>query len=253
MLGHDRIGTGPIRVIVMNDWMADTSTWDGARRYLDLDAFTWVFADLRGYGRSNALEGPFDLGQSVTDILALADTLGWPQFNIVGHSMSTLVAMHLAQHHADRIRRVVVLTPAPPAGMGADDGLVEAIRSLALADDAARIGNLGQRWGDRLSAGWVGFKAGQWRSTTNPQAVADYVRMFAARGLPDPTAMIAAPVLAITGEEDFEIMRSGAVAGLLGPIAKNLSVVPFVQCSHYPMQEMPPLTVATVERFLRAE
>ena len=116
MLGHDRIGTGPIRVIVMNDWMADTSTWDGARRYLDLDAFTWVFADLRGYGRSKALEGPFDLGQSVTDILALADTLGWPQFNIVGHSMSTLVAMHLAQHH------------------GVDPGIVEFEKPVA-ADD----------------------------------------------------------------------------------------------------------------------
>ena len=73
LLGHDRIGTGPNRVVVMNDWMADTSTWDGARRYLDLDAFTWVFADLRGYGRSKALDGPFDLVVSADVISHVGD------------------------------------------------------------------------------------------------------------------------------------------------------------------------------------
>jgi pimeloyl-ACP methyl ester carboxylesterase len=52
MLGHETLGTGPTTVIVMNDWLCDTSTWDDARAYLDGARFTWVFADLRGYGRS---------------------------------------------------------------------------------------------------------------------------------------------------------------------------------------------------------
>jgi pimeloyl-ACP methyl ester carboxylesterase len=253
VLGHEKIGTGAVHIIVMNDWIADTSTWDPAKPYLGLEKFTWVFADLRGYGRSKALLGPFDLKQSVTDILTLADHLGWRKFSIVGHSMSALIAMHLAQHYAPRIERAVVLAPVPPAGLAADKTTLEAVRRIASSHDKRRIEVLAQRWGNRLSIGWVKFKAARWRSTSTPDAVADYTRMFGGDGLPDPKAIIDIPVLAITGEEDLEVMRSAAVSKLLGPIAKNLTIVPFVQCSHYPMQELPPLTVATVERFLQGD
>ncbi len=50
-LGCDVVGDGPRRVIVLNDRLCDTSTWGGARAYLDLERFTWAFTDLRGYGR----------------------------------------------------------------------------------------------------------------------------------------------------------------------------------------------------------
>jgi pimeloyl-ACP methyl ester carboxylesterase len=57
-------------------------------------------------------------------------------------------------------------------------------------------------------------------------------------------------VLAITGEQDLLPMRSGAVAHALGPLCDRLVVSPLADSGHYPMQEMPPLTVALVERFL---
>ena len=95
-LGHDLVGTGPTPVIVTNDWLCDTSTWDGARPYLDRARFTYAFADLRGYGRSRDRSGAFTLVEAAADVLDLATALGWPRFAIVGHSMSTLVAVHLA-------------------------------------------------------------------------------------------------------------------------------------------------------------
>jgi pimeloyl-ACP methyl ester carboxylesterase len=253
VLGHEKIGTGAVNIIVMNDWLSDTSSWDCAKPYLGLEEFTWVFADLRGYGRSKTLPGPFDLEQSVTDIVALADHLGWRKFSIVGHSMSTLVAMNLAQRHPQRVERAVVITPVPPTGLGADETMLQAFRSIAYFDDKQRIGALGQQWGDRLSKGWVKFKAARWTSTSSPDAVAGYTSMFGRNGLPDPKAPVNLAVLAITGEEDMEVMRSAAVSKLLGPIVRNLTVFPFAQCSHYPMQEMPPLTVATIERFLQGK
>src|ERR1700721_1159004 len=51
-LGHELVGSGSSHVIVLNDWLCDTSTWDGARPYLDSARFTFAFADVRGYGRS---------------------------------------------------------------------------------------------------------------------------------------------------------------------------------------------------------
>ena len=106
-LGHEVLGTGPARVVVMNDWLCDTSTWNGARPYLDGARFTFAFADLRGYGRSRGRAGDFTLLEAARDVLALADALGWTRFAVVGHSMSSLVALHLAQTHPDRIARAV--------------------------------------------------------------------------------------------------------------------------------------------------
>jgi 3-oxoadipate enol-lactonase len=160
------------------------------------------------------------------------------------------VALHLAQHHADRIERVVLLTPPPPSGFGADDATIEASRALALADDTTRLATVAQRFGGRLSPGWATYKASRWRKAADPAAAAGYVSMFAGDGVPDPTRRVTVPVLAITGEHDAPPMRCEAVTRTLGPLCDHLLVTPLADCGHYPMEEMPPLTVALVERFL---
>lgn len=249
-IGHELVGSGPTRVMIMNDWLCDTSTWDGARTFLDGTRFTFAFADLRGYGRSRGRVGAFTVVEAASDALSLADALRWDRFAVVGHSMSALVALHLAQHHADRIQRAVVVTPPPPTGFGADEAMVSASRALALADDATRIAAFEQRFGSRLSPGWTNYKAARWRLCADPAAAAGYVTMFARDGLPDPTAAITIPVLAITGEQDAPPMRCEAVTRSLGPLCPQLVVTSLADSGHYPMQEMPPLTVALVERFL---
>jgi 3-oxoadipate enol-lactonase len=250
VIGHELVGSGPRAVIVLNDWMCDTSTWDGARAYLDVARFTWAFADLRGYGRSRGRSGAFNALEAATDVLALAAALGWERFAVVGHSMSTLVAVHMAQHHADRVERVVLLTPPPPAGFGADHATVANGRALARSDHATRTAALTQRFGDRLSKEWAVYKAARWGATADPDAAAGYVTMFMRDGVPDPTARIGVPVLAITGEQDFPPMRRDAVVRTLSPLCERLEVIALADSGHYPMQEMPPLTVALVERFL---
>jgi 3-oxoadipate enol-lactonase len=253
MIGHDKVGSGTLGVIVLNDWMCDTSTWDGARAYLDEDRFTWAFADLRGYGRSMGLQGEHTVAEAAADVVSLADALGWRRFAVVGHSMSTLVALHLAQHLPDRIARAVVLTPPPPTGFGVDDATLDALRATARGDDSKRVRTLTAMWGDRLSERWVQFKVARWRACADPEAVAGYTAMFARDGLPDPKAGIAVPVLAVTGEQDAPIMRSEAVTKLLTPLCEQLVVTPLVDCSHYPMQEAPPLLITILERFLAGD
>jgi len=250
VLGHEILGTGPTRVIITNDWMSDTATWDGARPFLDGARFSFAFADLRGYGRSRGRPGAFTVDEAASDVLGLADALGWARFALVGHSMSALVALHLAQHHADRVERAVVITPPPPTGFGVDEARFSATRQLALADDATRLAVFEQQLGGRLSPGWAKYKVARWRASADPTAAAGYVAMFARDGLPDPTRTIRVPVLAIAGEQDAPPMRSEAVARSLGPLCAELSVTSLAESGHYPMQELPPLTVALVERFL---
>jgi pimeloyl-ACP methyl ester carboxylesterase len=250
LIGHDFVGSGALGIIVLHDWMCDTTTWRDTRDYLDGDTFTWMFTDLRGYGRSRAHRGDYTLAEAVTDLLELADEVGFDRFAVIGHSMSSLIALHLAQHHPDRVRRAVVLTPPPPTGFGADAATLEALQGTAHGDDERRMRTLKAMWGDRLSEHWMRFKVRRWRMCAEAEAVAGYATMFARDGLPDPTAKIAVPVLAVTGEQDAEIMRKDAVTRLLSPLCDRLIVESIADAGHYPMQETPPLLVAAVERFL---
>jgi pimeloyl-ACP methyl ester carboxylesterase len=252
-IGHELFGSGLLPVIVLNDWFCDTSTWDGARSYLDRTRFTWVFTDLRGYGRSRGRSGAFNVIEAAADVIGLASARGFERFAIIGHSMSTLVALHLAQNYPERITHAVAITPPPPTGFGADDAMLEGARSLALGDDAMRAEMLKERFGTRLSPGWAAFKIERWRETADPSAAAAYVAMFARDGMPDRTKRITRPVLAIAGEQDMAPMRSAAVRQALTPLCDRLEVVPLADSGHYPMQEMPPLLVAHVERFLSVD
>ncbi len=252
MLGYEKIGIGSRAVVVMNDWLCDTSTWDGARAYLDPRAFTWIFAELRGYGRSKEIAGAHTVEEAAADVIALADALDLRRFAIVGHSMSTLVALYLAQHHADRIRGAALIAPPPPGGFGVDDATLASMQALGRADDATRMNGVRRMTGDRLSEGWIRFKTERWRATSDANAVAGYVEMFARRGLPDRTRSISCPLLAVTGEQDMPPMRREAVTSALAPLCAELVVSPLADCGHYPMQEAPPLLVAILERFLNS-
>ena len=250
MLGHETWGNGGTQVIALHDWMGDTSSWNAAKAYLDLDRFTWRFVDLRGYGKSKAHPGRYDLPEAVGDVLSLADSLKLSSFAIVGHSMSTYVAMQLAQHHAERVSRAVLVTPGPPAGFGGDEASLAPIHALARGDDAARLAWLEQRFGGAWSPGWARAKLRQWRETSHPEAVAKYAAMFVQHGLPEPTVPLAMPTLVVSGERDVEIMRRASLERAFTPLCRELTVASIDESGHYPMQEAPPLLVTLIERFL---
>jgi len=249
-IGSRRIGNGPVKAIVMNDWIGDTSTWDACQCYLDTGAAEWIFADLRGYGLSRKLPGPFDAVQAGKDIIELADSMDISRFVIIGHSMSSVVAMHLAQIDPQRIIGAILVTPPPLTG-GAPAEIIEGAKAIARSDDEGRKAALRQMWGDRLSDAWIDFKIARWRKAAAPEAVADYVDMFARTGLPSGPVPVAPPVIAITGEVDPNpMMRSPAVREALAPLSPAAKIISITDSGHYPMQETPPLFATTVSRAL---
>lgn len=68
-----------------------------------------VAISLRGHGDSAKPEGPYGTGPMVLDVLAAMDQLGIARATIVGHSMGSLVAQRLAQEHAERVSRLVLI------------------------------------------------------------------------------------------------------------------------------------------------
>jgi len=90
-VSYQLYGNGPEKVIVMHDWMGDSSNYETTQKYLDSKRFTFAFIDIRGYGKSKGLSGPFTASQAGNDAFDLAEKLGWRKFNVVGHSMTGMV------------------------------------------------------------------------------------------------------------------------------------------------------------------
>lgn len=249
VLGHRIVGCGGAKAIVLHDWIGDSTNWDPILPFVDEARLCWALTDLRGYGRSQAMAGHLTLDEAAADVLATANALGWERFAVVGHSMSSLIALTIGQHFPGRVDRLVIVAPCPPEGSGADAPGARYLRSLCGGDVQQKVDGLTRLWGDRLAASWVSFKARTWQAVARPDAAAGYVDIFAGRGLID-RRRIAAPVLAITGELDAPFMRGHVTRQFWGAICKNLTVTPIATAGHYPMQEAPPLTYTLIERFL---
>jgi pimeloyl-ACP methyl ester carboxylesterase len=95
----------------------------------------------------------------VSDVLAVADALGWDRFDLAAHDFGGMVAWMVAGHHPDRVRTLTIASTPHPAAFrttykssggsdqnqrseymrsfrGADRGATEA---AMLADDAAGL------------------------------------------------------------------------------------------------------------------
>jgi 3-oxoadipate enol-lactonase len=67
-----------------------------------------IVPDLRGYGRSKRLPGPYTVPQIAADLAGLLDTLGLETVDVLGYSQGGAVAQQLAQDYPARVRRLVL-------------------------------------------------------------------------------------------------------------------------------------------------
>ncbi len=87
----------------------------------------WVVApDLRGHGASShpPHEADYSLATFATDLLGLADELGWASFSLLGHSMGGMVAQELVLGVPGRIDRLVLMDTCSGRFEGLDPEVV---------------------------------------------------------------------------------------------------------------------------------
>ncbi|HYE57247.1 MAG TPA: alpha/beta fold hydrolase [Rhodothermales bacterium] len=184
---------------VLHDWNGDGSGYRPMLPFLDPERFTYVFADLRGYGRSRHPAGAHTLAEVSWDCLRLAGALGWDGFSVVGHSMTGMVTQRLATDAPDRIAAAVALCPLSAAGSPADAaGLAFLARTVA-EDDALR-GLL--RHVGRLPEDWLEEGLRRCRASADPGTRAAYLRMFAGASFAEEVKGLATPFLVVVGDRD---------------------------------------------------
>ncbi|WP_454056753.1 alpha/beta fold hydrolase [Cupriavidus sp. Marseille-Q8015] len=247
-LGHVQYGNGPVRVLVMHDWLGDHSSYDAVMPWLDGRAFTYVFVDLRGYGQSIELAGEFTVEEIAADCLSLADQLGWDRFHVVGHSMTGMITQRIAADAPSRIASAIAVCPISAAGNRLSPDARAFFYSVIESDDALRrlfkfiTGGLSDAWADR--------KVQQNRATVAPACRARYLEMLLTADFVDNVRGLETPYLVIVGDKDPGLDSEAMERTFLAwhPNAE-LHVIP--NCGHYPMQECPPYFATTIEGFLK--
>ncbi|CAM5452752.1 alpha/beta fold hydrolase [Streptomyces avidinii] len=153
-IAHRRIGTGPVRVIVLHDWFGTSANWGSVLDHLDPEGFSYVFLDYRGYGDRRDVSGRHSLAEIADDVLELADQLGWDTFSLLGHSMGGKAAQQVLVRAPERVEKLIGLAPVPAEPYAMDDA-THALFHGAAADPDKRRTILDLVTGNRVSRHWL--------------------------------------------------------------------------------------------------
>src|SRR3954453_17497377 len=94
------------------------------------DEFRCVMMDARGAGDSGRPDDGYTIEQYAADVIGLVDALGIERFTYVGHSMGGGIGMWLGLEYADRLDRLVLVTPVGSGGIAVPSGMREAAAQL---------------------------------------------------------------------------------------------------------------------------
>ena len=245
---HVTVGSGDHRVLALHGWFGSARGWGSLPGYLDGEAYTYVFMDLRGYGGRQQVAGDFTMQEAAADAVALADELGWDRFSVIGHSMSGQAIQHVLLQAPDRVRRLVALNPVPATGVPFDeDGWALFSGAAASRDHRAAIINFST--GDRLPGAFVDHVVQHSLDHSTAEAFGAYLESWAKTDFSEQVKGNPAAVKVIVGEHDpalpVPVMEQTWLA--FYPAAE-LEVIR--NSGHYPMYETPAALAAAIEEFL---
>ena len=175
ILSHELFGTGKEGVIVMHDFYGCKDTWSFARKFFNTSEFTFAFTEVRGYGDSRHFLGEYSPKEASTDILKLADNLGWDSFHIMGHSMSGMLAQRVMLDGGSRVQSAILNTPVAASGLSfSPEGF--ALIEESIDSNKALVRAFNALAGERLGKEWSDFKVRQTRANRLKKAQSEYFK-----------------------------------------------------------------------------
>ncbi|NWE73348.1 alpha/beta fold hydrolase, partial [Pseudomonas gingeri] len=111
-------GQGPRPLLCIHGVGSSLEAWGEVVGRLQ-EQFTLLTFDLRGHGQSSRTPGRYEIDHLVGEALALADHVGFKDFDLAGFSLGGLIAQRMALTHPARVRRLVLLSTV--AGRNAEE------------------------------------------------------------------------------------------------------------------------------------
>ncbi|MEU6126998.1 alpha/beta hydrolase [Streptomyces sp. NPDC047123] len=251
LLPHTLLGEGPHKVIAVHGWFADRTAFAPLLADLDVGAFQYALVDLRGYGAARDAVGAYTTSEGATDVLDLADRLGWERFSLVGHSMGAAVAQRVLAAAPHRVRRLAGVSPVPASGLPLPPEQWELFASAAHTPENRRA-IIDVTTGGVRPRAWLDRMVRRSLAVSDDKAFRAWLDSWSGEDF--HTEIDGSPVaaLAVTGALDpalsADVMRGtwlrwfpqGELAELPG-------------AGHYAMDEAPLELIRTLEDFLRAD
>ncbi len=192
-------GAGP-PIVFANSLGGTLRLWDAVLPYLT-PGLRIIRYDKRGHGQSDVPEGPYSMGQLVSDAEAVCDALAVRDALFVGLSVGGMIAQGLAVKRPEIIRAMVLSNTAAKIGnpkLWQDRIDLVSRNGMAAASDAIM-----QRW---FSKDFYGTPAmAPWQAMVAQTPLSGYTGTCAAIAGTDfytPTSGLRIPVLGIAGSED---------------------------------------------------
>lgn len=248
-LGYKIVGSGEQPVVMMHEWLGDHTNYDSVLPYLNQKDFSWILIDLRGYGMSKDISGDFTCEEAAEDVKNLMGHLGLNIVNLVGHSMSAMVAQRIAADIPKRIKTLVLVTPVPASGVDLAASEKERLKNV-IHDDTAAIMAIDARTGNRYNATWLNTKLSLARKASTIEARAGYLEMFLHTDFHKDVIGMELPVRVIVGNYDIPVFQEDHIQPLFFHWYPDLIVEKCQESGHYPMLECPVFFASTVERFI---
>lgn len=248
-LQFETVGHGPLRVIAIHDWMSTIRSYDDARPYLDESSFTYAFVDMRGYGCNRKVTGRNDVQEAASDVLNVADRLRWQAFNLIGHSMSGMIAQRVCVQAPARVKSLVAVTPVTASGMPLNGEALSLFRGAANEDDKW-LAVAGMVTSGRLPRRAYQAKLRQFRDSVDREAFTRFLDMWTRTDFSAEMKDLSMPALAILGRHDIPAFGEAVIAQTLGRWFSGLKLEIIEGSGHYPMTETPPYFVKQVEDFM---
>jgi len=247
--GYLKLGHGPRKVLVLSGWFGSSADWDGTHTALDLDAFTYVFFDYRGYGRSMHLTGEYSFAESTIDALRVVDALHWDRFSLIGHSMGGMAMQRILLAAPERIEKMVGIAAVPACGAKMPAERL-AMFNAAVDDVALRAQILNASTGNRMSQAWLTYMARLSCETSAPAAFKAYLQEWTGADFTEQVKGNQTPVKIIIGANDPS-MTVERMTGSWLTWYRHAEIETLANAGHYPMQETPIALASTMQAFLK--
>ncbi len=227
-------GGGDRVALLIHGWAVPGDIWEPVLDMWPDDGPRLIAPDLRGTGWSSKPREGYTLDAYAEDIVALIDKLELRDLVLVGHSMGGTIAMRVALERPQALRKLVLISPVPAAGVPFRDEDIAFFRSLGGSrEGAAQV--LGMMMASRPSQERFD-RAVLAMASVVPEAFYEGFDAWRTANFADRVGGIKTPTLVLGGEAEQplnpELLRSAVVAPIAGAAFELLPGV-----SHYPQLE----------------
>lgn len=250
MIEFERYGRGAHKLLGIHGWFGDESTFRSLQLSLDPAEFECVWLAHRGYGKSMAIEGRYDMAEMASDALEVADSLGWKQFSAIGHSMGGKAVQLVAASAPDRVQKLVAVAPVGADPVPLDAQAKELFQNAADSAECRKI-IVDYSTANRLSPVWVQAVVAASLARSTRKAFAAYFASWAGDDHAGTVKDMAADMLVLVGALDPVITAAVCEFGFRQRYAK-LAIKELPSSGHYPMDEVPLLLGSEVLKHLKA-